>query len=73
MLNTYDVVDPAGVTLLSLPDPGFGPEMNSHPAMVVSHSWETRMVDWGKATTSLLAPLNSYVWTIGPVTVALGT
>ena len=41
--------------------------------MVVSHSRETRMVDWGKATTSLLAPLNSYVWTIGPVTVALGT
>ena len=26
MLSTYDFVDPAGVTLLSLPDPGFGPE-----------------------------------------------
>ena len=73
MLNTYDFVDPAGVTLLTLPDPCFGPDMNFHPAMVLSHSWETRMVDWGKETTSLLAPLNSYVWTIGPVTVALGT
>ena len=30
MLNTYDFVDPAGVALLSLPDPGFGPEMNFH-------------------------------------------
>ena len=35
--------------------------------------WRENPVDWGKATTSLLAPLNSYVWTIGPVTVALGT
>ena len=49
MLSTYDFVDPAGVTLLSLPDPGFGPETNFHPAVVVSHSWETRMVDWGKS------------------------
>ena len=40
MLSTYDFVDPAGVTLLSLLDPDFGPEMNFHPgpAMVVSHS-----------------------------------
>ena len=45
MLNTYDFVDPAGVTLLSLPTPSFGPEVNSHPAMVVSHSWDTRIVD----------------------------
>ena len=34
--STYDFVVPAGVTLLSLPDPGFGPEVNSHPAIVVS-------------------------------------
>ena len=38
MFNTYDFVDPAGVALLSLPDPGFGPEVNFQPAMVVNHS-----------------------------------
>ena len=72
MFKTYDCVEPAGVTLHSLPEP-VGPDTNSHSAMVVNHSCETRMVDCGKATTSLLEPLKSYVWTMGPVTVALGT
>ena len=54
-------------------NPGFGPETNVQPAIVVNHSCDTRMAEFGKATTSLLAPSNSYTWTIGPVTVALGT
>ena len=48
MLKTYDLVDPAGVTLHSVPEPDFGPDVNFHSAMVVSHSCETRIVDCGR-------------------------
>ena len=62
MLNTDDVVAPAVYTLFSQVlsgNPGFGPETNVHPAIVVNHSCETRIADCGSATTNLLAPSNS--------------
>ena len=71
-----DCFPPAGYTLFSHAlffNPGFGPEKNVHPAMVASHSWDTRMAEFGSAATSPFAPLWLWTWTIGPVTVALGT
>ena len=63
MLSTNDLSAPAGYTLFSqmlFCNPGFGPETNVHPAIVVNHSCDTRMAEFGKAATNLLAPSNSY-------------
>ena len=63
MLNTNDLSAPAGYTVFSQTlffNPGFGPETNVQPAIVINHSCDTRMAEFGKATTNLLAPSNSY-------------
>ena len=59
MLNTNELSAPAGYTLFSQMlffNPGFGLETSGQPAIVVNHSCDTRMAEFGKATTSLLAP-----------------
>ena len=57
MLSTNELSAPAGYTLFSQAlffSPGFGPEENVHPAIAVNHACDTKMAEFGKATTNLL-------------------
>ena len=60
VLNINELSAPAGYTLFSHVlcfNAGFGPEKNVHPAIVVNHSCDTKMAEFGRATTNLFAPL----------------